>query len=230
MQQRAMRNLFVTGTDTGVGKTLVSAALLRSFRQRGLRVAGMKPVASGCERTPDGLRNDDARMLQAEATGTHPYAAVNPFAYEPAIAPHVAAAEAGIPIDLQTIETSYRLLAADSELVIVEGAGGWLVPLAGRSTLAELAARLELDVVLVVGLRLGCLNHAFLTAEAIAARGLRLAGWVANTIDPQYERLAANLATLDEYLPAPRLGLVPHGAPGDVAAAAAALDLAPLLR
>jgi dethiobiotin synthetase len=225
-----MRNLFVTGTDTGVGKTLVSAALLRSFRQRGLRVAGMKPVASGCERTPDGLRNDDARTLQAESSGTRPYAAINPFAYEPAIAPHIAAEEAKVPIDFQTIEARYRELSADSDLVIVEGAGGWLVPLAGRSTIADLAVRLELDVVLVVGLRLGCLNHAFLTAEAIAARRLRLAGWVANTIDPQYERLAANVATLDEYLPAPRLGLLPHVAPDDVAAAAAALDVARLHR
>jgi dethiobiotin synthetase len=133
-------------------------------------------------------------------------------------------------IDFDTIATAYRQLAAGSERVVVEGAGGWLVPLAGRATIADLAAHLGLDVVLVVGLRLGCLNHAFLTADAIAARGLRLAGWVANAIDPAYERWQANLETLDTRLPAPRLGLVPRVRAGDVAAAAAALDLAPLLR
>jgi dethiobiotin synthetase len=224
-----MQNLFVTGTDTGVGKTLVSAALLRRFRQHGLRVAGMKPVASGCEATPAGLRNDDALALQAESSANWPYATINPFAYAPPIAPHVAADEAGIPVDFDTILARYETLAAVSDRVVVEGAGGWLVPLAGRKTIADLAAALGLDVVLVVGLRLGCLNHAFLSADAIAARGLRLAGWVANTIDPAYERLEANLATLDERLAAPRLGLIPHGRPGDVAAAAAALDVAPLL-
>jgi dethiobiotin synthetase len=224
-----MQNLFVTGTDTGVGKTLVSAALLRRFRQHGLRVAGMKPVACGCESTPAGLRNDDARALQAESSANWPYATINPFAYAPAIAPHVAAADAGIPIDFDTIRARYETLARVSDRVVVEGAGGWLVPLAGRRTIADLATALGLDIVLVVGLRLGCLNHAFLSADAIAARGLRLAGWVANTIDPAYERLEANLATLDERLPAARLGLIPHGRPGDVAAAAAALDVAPLL-
>jgi dethiobiotin synthetase len=224
-----MQNLFVTGTDTAVGKTLVSAALLRRFRQHGLRVAGMKPVASGCESTPAGLRNDDALALQAESSANWPYATINPFAYGPAIAPHVAADEVGMPIDFDTIRARYKTLAAVSDRVVVEGAGGWLVPLAGRRTIADLATALGLDVVLVVGLRLGCLNHAFLSADAIAGRGLRLAGWVANTIDPAYERLEANLATLDERLPAPRLGLIPHGRPGDVAAAAAALDVAPLL-
>ena len=225
-----MQNLFVTGTDTGVGKTLVATALVRRLREHGLRVAGMKPVASGCERTPDGLRNEDALGLQRESSGEWPYAIVNPYAFEPAIAPHVAAAEAGVRIDFETIAASYRQLAAVSDRVVVEGAGGWLVPLAGRATIADLAAHLGLDVVLVVGLRLGCLNHAFLTADAIASRGLRLVGWVANTLDPAYERWQANLETLDAHLLAPRLGLVPHLRPRDVAAAAAALDVAPLLR
>lgn len=225
-----MHNLFVTGTDTGVGKTLVAAALLHRFRARGLRVAGMKPVASGCEHTPAGLRNEDALTLQAESSGAWPYETINPYAYAPAIAPHVAAAEAGVPVDFEVIGSRYRQLAAGSDLVVVEGAGGWLVPLAGSRTIADLAASLGLRVVLVVGLRLGCLNHAFLSAEAIAARGLTLAGWVANTIDPGYERLEANLATLDERLPAPRLGLVPNLRRSDVAAAAATLDVAPLLR
>jgi dethiobiotin synthetase len=225
-----MHNLFVTGTDTGVGKTLVAAALVRRLRERGLRVAGMKPVASGCAPTPSGLRNEDALTLQAESSEDWPYDVVNPCAYEPAIAPHVAAIEAGVPIDFDAISACYRQLAARSDRIVVEGAGGWLVPLGGSRTIADLAAQLELDVVLVVGLRLGCLNHAFLTAEAIARRGLRLAGWVANTIDPRFERLEANLAALHDGLPAPRIGLVPHVRPGDVAAAAAALDVGPLLR
>jgi dethiobiotin synthetase len=220
--------IFVTGTDTNVGKTLVSAALVRRLREAGLRVAGMKPVASGSLTTAAGLRNEDALILQRESSARWPYETLNPLAFEPAIAPHVAADEAGRPIDFDLIEHRYREIVAQTDAIIVEGAGGWLVPLNGRATIADLAARLRLDVVLVVGLRLGCLNHAFLTAESIAARGLRLAGWVANVIDPRYERLAENLATLDAWLPAPRLGFVPHLAPPDVRTAAEALDLAPL--
>lgn len=225
-----LQHLFVTGTDTGVGKTLVSAALLRRFRERGWRVAGMKPVASGCAVTPGGLRNDDALVLQREASGTPPYSTVNPFAYEPPIAPHLAAAEAGRPIEIDTIMTNYRLLAADADMIVVEGAGGWRVPLTPTHTLADLAVRLRLDVVLVVGLRLGCLNHAILTADSIRASGLRLAGWVANGIDPGFERLAANLATLEAWIPAPRLAVIPPMAGPDVGTAAAALDIASLLR
>jgi dethiobiotin synthetase len=221
--------LFVTGTDTGVGKTLVSAALLRRLRERGLRVAGMKPVASGCVVTPDGLRNEDALALQAEASRPWPYGSVNPYAYEPAIAPHIAAAAAGRRVDLDTIVRIAGTMAAETDALVVEGAGGWLVPLDEASTLADLAVGLRAQVVLVVGLRLGCLNHAVLTAEAVAARGLRLAGWVGNGVDPAFECLKANVATLDARLPAPRLGLIPPLTSPSVALAGPHLDVGPLL-
>lgn len=219
---------FVTGTDTGVGKTLVAAALVRRLREHGLRVTGMKPVASGCESTADGLRNEDALALQAESSQAWPYEVVNPFAYAPAIAPHVAAAQAGTPIDFDAIERNYDHLRTSSDAIVVEGAGGWRVPLAGRNTIADLAVRLRLPVVLVVGLRLGCLNHAFLTAEAIQRSGLPLAGWVGSTIDPAFACAEENLATLREWLPAPPLGVVPHLALPGAAAVAPHLDLRPL--
>jgi dethiobiotin synthetase len=222
--------LFVTGTDTGVGKTLVSAGLLRALRERGLRVAGMKPVASGCALTPEGLRNEDALALQAESSRPWSYSTVNPYAYEPAIAPHVAAAEAKRPVLIDKLLHEARTMQHDSDILVVEGAGGWLVPLDGNHTLADLAVRLQARVVLVVGLRLGCLNHAFLTAEAIAACGLALAGWVGNAIDPAFERRDANVATLEARLAAPRLGLIPPLATPDAASAAPWLDVAPLLR
>lgn len=203
------RGIFVTGTDTGVGKTLVAAGLMHALRAQGLRVAGMKPVASGSAMTPEGLRNEDALALQAAASRPWPYDIVNPYAFEPAIAPHIAAEEAGICIDLAAIERAYRQLAAAADVVIVEGAGGFLVPLGPRLSFTDIPTRLGLEVVLVVGLRLGCLNHAFLTAEAVAARGLTLAGWAGSVVDPRYERLQENLATLERGLPAPCLGIVP---------------------
>lgn len=225
---------FVTGTDTGVGKTLVSSALVRRLREHGLRVAGMKPVASGCTVTPDGLRNEDALALLAEASRTWPYDVVNPCAYEPAIAPHLAAEAAGRPIDLALIERNFGSMSADSDAIVVEGAGGWHVPLsatdgaAPRATIADLARRLGLPVILVVGLRLGCLNHAFLTAEAIERAGLPLAGWVGSSIDPDFALQDRNLATLRAWLPAPCLGVVPRLSAATAAAAAPYLDLAPL--
>ena len=215
---------FVTGTDTGVGKTLVSAALLRSFRERGLKVAGMKPVATGCIATASGLRSEDALILQREGSGRHPYATVNPFAYQPAIAPHLAAQEAAIPIDFSEIERCLRILSADSDVIVVEGAGGWRVPLAGERTMGHLAVQLRLPVILVVGLKLGCLSHALLTTEAIIGGGAALAGWVANGIDGNFERADDNVATLASRLPAPLLGRIPWLAPPDVRAAAARLD------
>ena len=223
------RGYFVTGTDTGVGKTLIAAALVRRFRGRGLRVAGMKPVASGSLETAGGLVNEDALILQREGSKRWPYATVNPLTYRPAIAPHVAAAAAGRPIDFDLIAGRFAELASDSDLVVVEGAGGWRVPLHGRRTIASLAAHLGLPVVLVVGMRLGCLNHAFLTAEAIERDGLRLAGWVANGIDPAFECRDENFATLQDWLPAPCLGEVPALSPPDVRTAAERLDPTPLL-
>ena len=189
------RSIFVTGTDTGVGKTLVTAALLRRLREAGIRVAGMKPIAAGVVAGPEGLANEDALLLQAESSDRHPYALVNPRLFEPAIAPHIAASEAGRPIDMARIAEAHERLAASAEVVLAEGAGGFLVPLDERRSCAEIPGLLGMDVILVVGLRLGCLNHAFLTVEAIAARGLTLAGWVGNAIDPAFARSEANLAT-----------------------------------
>lgn len=221
----ACRGWFVTGTDTGVGKTLVASALVRRLREHGLRAAGMKPVASGCELTPVGLRNEDALALQAEASRAWPYELVNPCAYAPAIAPHLAAAQAGRPIDFDAIERACVAICSDSDAIVVEGAGGWRVPLVAHATIADLAGRLGLPVILVVGLRLGCLNHAFLSAEAIERSGLRLAAWVGSAIDPAFGCADENLATLREWLPAPCLGVIPH-LPGAAAASAAPhLDL-----
>jgi len=215
------RGIFVTGTDTGVGKSWISAGLMAALQQRGLTVLGMKPVASGCEQTPDGLRNEDALLLQRQ--GSHPvdYDLLNPYAFAPPIAPHVAAAQAGVRIDLERIEANYQQLAAVADVVVVEGAGGWRVPLNERDTMADLAARLGLEVVLVVGLRLGCINHALLSVESIIHRGIPLSGWVANTLEPAMPVLADNLATLRRHIEAPLLGVVPYLASLDITAIAA---------
>ena len=218
------RDYFVTGTDTGVGKTLVTAALLRRLRESGLKVAGMKPVAAGSIAGPEGSANDDALLLQAESSERHPYAIVNPWLFEPPIAPHIAADEAGIAIDTARITAAFETLRAGADVVLAEGAGGFLVPLDASRSFAEIPKLLGMEVILVVGLRLGCLNHALLTVEAIAARGLALAGWVGNHIDPGFARFGANVATLEARIPAPCLGIVPHMAQPDVAAAAAALS------
>ena len=220
------RGFFVTGTDTGVGKTLVTAALLRALRDVGHRVAGMKPVAAGVLAGPEGPANQDALLLQAESSERHPYPLVNPWLFEPAIAPHIAAAEAGVTIDVARIVEAHAQLQRGADVVLAEGAGGFLVPLDAKRSMAELPGRLGMDVILVVGLRLGCLNHAFLTAEAIAARGLALAGWVGNHIDPGFARMQSNVDTLTARIAAPRLGIVPHMPKPDVAAAAACLTQA----
>ena len=218
------RSYFVTGTDTGVGKTLVAAALLRHLREAGTAVAGMKPVAAGAIAGPEGPANEDALLLQAESSLRHPYATVNPCLFEPAIAPHIAAAEAGQPIDTQRIVAAHRRLCADAGVVLAEGAGGFLVPLDETRSFADLPALLGMDVLLVVGLRLGCLNHALLTAEAIAARGLVLAGWIGNCIDPGFPRREENIATLTTRLAAPCLGIVPWMQAPDVGTAARAFS------
>ena len=224
------RSFFVTGTDTGVGKTLVTAALLRRLRESGLAVAGMKPVAAGVVAGPEGPANPDALLLQSESSVRHPYALVNPWLFEPAIAPHIAAADAGVVIDTDRIVRAHKLLRASADVVLAEGAGGFLVPLDAHRSFAELPGLLDMEVLLVVGLRLGCLNHALLTSDAIAARGYRLAGWIGNCIDPAFARRDANIATLTEMIAAPCLGIVPWlPAPG-VAEAAAGLDAAAMLR
>ena len=199
--------LFVTGTDTGVGKTRVAAALCRALAARGTRVAAMKPVASGCTLTPEGLRNEDALALLAAMNVGARYSDVNPYAFAPAIAPHIAAREAGVDIDFAVLDPAYERLRMRSDALIVEGAGGWLAPLDSSRGFADLAVHWHMDVVLVVGMRLGCLNHALLTAESIERRGLRLRGWVANSIDPKFERLTENISSLESRIAAPCLGI-----------------------
>ncbi|OZY34171.1 dethiobiotin synthase [Pseudomonas lundensis] len=201
---------FITGTDTDVGKTTVAAGLLQAARAAGLSTAAGKPVASGCEVTPEGLRNADALALMAQCTLALSYEEVNPVAFEPAIAPHIAAREAGVALTVQALLTPMqRILTQRADFTLIEGAGGWRVPLSGQDSLSDVAQGLDLPVILVVGVRLGCISHALLTAEAIAQDGLQLAGWVANIIDPKTSRLEENLATLAERLPAPCLGRVP---------------------
>lgn len=220
---------FVTGTDTEIGKTTVAAGLLHAARRRGWSTAAAKPVASGCEPTAEGLRNGDALALLAECSLPLAYETVNPLAFAPAIAPHLAAREAQVRLDVATLVAAVRpVLACGADFTLVEGAGGWRVPLEGGERLSGLAVALDLPVILVVGVRLGCINHALLSAEAIQRDGLRLAGWVANVVDPATARLEDNLATLAECLAAPCLGRVPFLPQPGAAAVAAHLALAAL--
>ncbi|MCY1397386.1 ATP-dependent dethiobiotin synthetase BioD 1 [compost metagenome] len=201
---------FIAGTDTDVGKTTIAAGLLHAAKLNGLVTLGAKPVASGCEVTAKGLRNADALALMDESSIKLTYEEVNPFAFEPAIAPHLAAREAGVILSVQELLKPMRaILDKQADFTLIEGAGGWRVPLSDQANLSDLAMALQLPVILVVGVRLGCINHALLTAEAIAQDGLQLAGWVANIIDAKTSRLEENLATLAERLPAPCLGRVP---------------------
>lgn len=221
---------FVTGTDTEVGKTTIAAGLLHAARLAGLTTAASKPVASGCDMTTDGLRNSDAMALLGECTLPLRYEQVNPLAFEPAIAPHLAAREAGVNLGVAALAGPVRqLLNLRAQFSLVEGAGGWRVPLGGKETLSDLAVLLDLPVILVVGVRLGCINHALLSTEAIERDGLRLAGWVANLVDPAMSRLEENLETLTERIAAPCLGRVPHLTSACPAEIARHLDIALLL-
>lgn len=204
------RGFFVTGTDTGVGKTWVSVALLRALRRTGLKAVGMKPVASGCRLRAGSLVNDDALLLQANGALALEYRQVNVYAYAPAVAPHIAAKLVGERIDCAVIAQQYNCLCEMADAVVVEGVGGWLVPLNETEDVAALAGRLGLPVLLVVGLRLGCINHALLTARAIAAAGSVLAGWVGNAMEPTMDYATENIHTLTERLGAPCLGVLPH--------------------
>ena len=199
---------FITGTDTGVGKTLVAGALLRQLARRNLSTVGMKPVAAGCEMTASGWINQDVEALRRASTVAAEASLVCPYALPEPVAPHIAAAEAGTHIELAVIGKRFRKLAALADAVVVEGIGGFCVPLSERHDTTDLAALLGLPVILVVGMRLGCLNHALLTAEMIRARGLVLAGWVANQIDPNMLRPAENIAALASRLPCPRIGTI----------------------
>jgi dethiobiotin synthetase len=204
------RGVFVTGTDTGIGKTRASALLVRAHRASGYRAIGMKPVASGCRETPEGLRNEDAEILIAASDPAPPYALCNPYALVPPIAPHIAAREAGVEIALDPIVSAHGKLAAMTDRVVVEGVGGWCVPLSDALMQADLVRALDLPVVLVVGLRLGCINHALLSARAIVADHCVLVGWIANRIDPDMARADENLDTLRARIDAPLLGVVAH--------------------
>ncbi len=224
-----MSGYFITGTDTGVGKTCVALGLMEALKTSSAKVLGMKPVASGCIRTNEGLRNEDALQIQRLGDIDVPYEQINPYAFEPAVAPHVAAAEAGENIDLRKIALCYQALTRLADTLVVEGVGGWRVPLGDNYAVSDLARTLKLPVILVVGLRLGCINHALLTAEAISRDGLQLKAWVANQLEPDYATLNPTLDCLSNNIPAPMLGLVPFMARIDADRTAACLNLSLLL-
>ena len=215
--------VFVAGTDTGIGKSVVSAALLAALNRSGHRAVGMKPVASGCAMHADGPRNDDALLLIAHSAGTPDYALVNPYALPEPVAPHLAARDAGIQIRLDPIVAAFHGLRVSAQCVVVEGVGGWAVPFAPALMQADLVRALALPVILVVGLRLGCINHALLSARAIEADGCRLLGWIGNAVDPEMARSDDNIAVLSDRLAAPLLGILPHAPAGTPAQFAACL-------
>lgn len=218
-----MRSCFIAGTDTGVGKTRVTVALMTALKQQGLQVMGMKPVAAGCMHTPDGLRNTDAELIRSCCCKQPPYPLVNPYALKAPVAPLFAARAARVRIDKSVIESAFRQLADRGDAVIVEGIGGWRMPLGPDWQLSDIVRSLQLQVILVVGLRLGCINHALLSKEGISADGLSVAGWVANQIDPEYGMIDQTLELLSTKLQAPLIGMVPFSIEFDRAATAACL-------
>lgn len=215
---------YVAGTDTGIGKTVASTALLHALGARGLRAVGMKPVASGCERIQGEWRNEDALSLQSASDPVPAYADVNPYALPSATAPELAAREVGVDIALAPIVAAYRRLAVQADAVVVEGVGGWAAPLSAELDQIDVVRALGLPVVLVVGLKLGCINHARLSAQAIAADGARLVGWIGNDVDPELARADDYFALLVPRIPAPCLGRLPHAADLDARALSAQLD------
>ncbi|HKM16165.1 MAG TPA: dethiobiotin synthase [Marinospirillum sp.] len=215
---------FITGTDTDAGKTTVATALLYAAQEQQLSTLAIKPVASGCEMTEQGLRNSDALKLMAHSSIKRPYAEVNPYAFAPAIAPHLAAQEVGIALTISDLyQKAQVILQQQADFTLIEGAGGWRVPISNSEYLSDLAIALQLPVILVVGVKLGCINHALLTAQAIIADDLKLAGWVANVVDPNGLRLNENLASLKTRMPAPCLGQVPYLAQASAKAVASYL-------
>lgn len=203
------QSYFIIGTDTNVGKTYVASALVRHFAKAGYQTIGMKPIASGCEQTLDGdLLNDDVLALSTASNVVAPLDMTNPYRFSPAIAPHIAAEQAGEIIDCEKIKQAYHELTQLAEVVVVEGAGGFLVPLNRQETLADLAVTLNIPMILVVGMRLGCINHALLTVEAIKSRGLTLAGWVANQVDAEMPVFEENLASLQQRIAVPCISVV----------------------
>ena len=200
-------NYFITGTDTNVGKTLIACALLHGFAAQGQRAIGMKPIAAGCDQF--GL-HEDVEHLIAASNVLADRQLINPYFFAPAVAPHIAAQQAGVKINLSSIVKCYTALSEQADVVIVEGAGGFMVPLNDHEDSADLASQLGLPIILVVGMRLGCLNHALLTVQAIAARGLLLAGWVANCVEPEMAILNENISALGQRISAPLVGIVPY--------------------
>lgn len=215
---------FITGTDTDAGKTLVTTGLLVAAKNFGLTTAALKPVAAGCEQTAEGLRNSDALQLQAAMTTQFIYEQINPIALKAAIAPHLAAQQEKRSLSSDRLTGFCRSVLSQADVTLIEGAGGWRVPINPRETMADLAKNLQLPVILVVGMRLGCLNHALLTFEAIARDGLQIAGWVANCIDGDMPMLSENIDSLRVRLPVPCLGVVPHLAEPSAELAAQAFD------
>ncbi|SAK45583.1 dithiobiotin synthetase [Caballeronia temeraria] len=218
-------SIFVAGTDTEIGKTFVSCALLHGFARAGLRAAAMKPIASGAVLRDGVLHNEDADQLDAAANVALPDDIRTPFMMREPIAPHIAAAREGIALDIGRIVDAHHVAMTQADIVVVEGVGGFCVPLDDTHDTADLAVALNLPVVLVVGMRLGCISHALLTVEAIAARGLTLAGWVANRVDPNMLYPDENIATLKRRIEAPLIGVIPHFAAADASRAADSLDI-----
>lgn len=205
-----MNGLFITGTDTNCGKTTVALSFIHLLKAQGYQIIGMKPVASGCEFVNRACRNDDALRLQAASSLLMPYEIVNPYVFSSPIAPHLAAAEEARTISKDVIAACYYQLAEKADLVLVEGIGGWLVPLSDDFYVADIPKLLNINVLLVVGIRLGCINHTLLTINAILNRGCTLSGWVANIIDSTMLQQSELITALNEFIPAPYLGLIPH--------------------
>ena len=221
-----MRNVFITGTDTGVGKTWITLGFMAKWQAAGLVVNGMKPVASGSEWKDGRLTNADAEQIRNRCSRPLSYQQVNPYAFEAPIAPHIAAHKEQVNVELEVLAEAYDAVAGGADRVVVEGIGGWRVPLAAGIQTEDLVRRLDLAVVLVVGLRLGCINHALLSAEAIRASGLPFAGWLANSMCPGYAERQATLDYLRAHIPAPLSGCVPYLDELDLKAVGDAIDRA----
>jgi len=216
---------FIAGTDTDIGKTHIASALLEGFSALGKTTAAMKPVACGCTQTENGLRNDDALLLQQAASLNLSYEQINPYAFPEPIAPHLAAQFAQQHIDLNRIDSCYQQLSANADITVVEGVGGWMVPFGDKTTSTDLVQQLKLPVILVVGIRLGCLNHALLTTQAIQTQGCNLVGWIANIIDTKCLYIEDNIDSLKQRIDAPLLGQVPWDENKNARAVAGHLNL-----
>lgn len=202
---------FITGTDTGIGKTTITIALLKKYNQAGQQSVGLKPLASGCQLTAEGLRNDDALRLQSASSIALPYETINPIAYQQPIAPYLAASMAGENLSVDSlIQACQPGLQTNADITFIEGVGGWFQPLNEKQNMAEFSAALSLPVIMVVGMRLGCINHSLLTQQSIKHYQLNLAGWVANVIDPEMDCIEENIALLTRAIDAPLLAVVPY--------------------